>query len=84
MLSLNAPEPATVRAELNGMPSAALAQGKRASWRRVKRIDNLWEIDLWWLPQPTRRRYFDAIDERGAKLTLFKDESDSAWHLQTA
>ena len=84
MLSLNAPEPATVRAELNGMPSAALAQGKRASWRRVKRIDNLWEIDLWWLPQPTRRRYFDAIDERGAKLTLFKDETDGAWHLQTA
>ena len=84
MLSLNAPEPALVRAELNGMPSDALAQGKRASWRRVKRIDNLWEIDLWWLPQPTRRRYFDAIDERGAKLTLFKDETDGAWHLQTA
>lgn len=83
MLTLNAPEPATVRTELNGMP-AALAQGKRASWRRVDRIDNLWEIDLWWLPQPTRRRYFDAIDERGAKLTLFKDETDGAWHLQTA
>lgn len=84
MLPLNAPEYATVRAELNGMPSAILTQGKRASWRRVKHIDNLWEIDLWWLPQPTRRRYFDAIDERGAKLTLFKDETDDEWHLQTA
>lgn len=49
----------------------------------VERIDNLWEVDLWWLPRPVRRIYYGAIDERGAKNALFKDGTDGAWHLQT-
>lgn len=47
---LNAPEPAIVRATLAGTPAAARTQGKGAAWRRIERIDNLWEVDLWGCP----------------------------------
>ena len=80
---LNAPRPVHVRIGLNNMPCAILTRDKRASSRHIAQIEAMWEVDLWWLPQPERRAYYHAIDDRGAKTALFKDETNEAWHTQT-
>lgn len=80
---LNAPQPIHVRAGLDNMPSAILTRDKRASWRHIAQIEAMWEVDLWWLPQPEHRTYYHAIDDRGATTALFKDETNHEWHTQT-
>ena len=41
---LNAPESTLARTELSAL---SLTQDKYVSWRRIERIDNLWEVNLW-------------------------------------
>ena len=39
----------------------------------VKRIMDLWEIILWWLPNPINRRYYRLEQGDGSVITVFRD-----------
>ena len=49
------PAPVAVREDADGLPRAVrLAPG----WHSVARIEERWQVDLWWPPAPLRRAYY--------------------------
>lgn len=62
-------------------PAAVRAGGK---WRGVKRVEDRWSFDLWWLPKPMRRSYFRVERSDGVRATLFRDETTGLWYSQAA
>ena len=78
---LQTPQPVEVRTERNGQP-ASVRVGRR--WRRVASIDDRWNFDLWWLPEPVTRSYYRVDPGDGRRMTLFRDGRNDHWYRQGA
>ena len=73
------PTPAAVRADPDGVPRAVrLAQG----WHPVARIEERWQVDLWWPPAPLQRTYYRVSGADGRQITLFRDRRADRWYRQ--
>ena len=59
-----------------------LAVQSKKVWQEIHDIDDYWEFDLWWLPQPVTRSYFCVVDDMGRRLVLFRDEREGCWYRQ--
>ncbi len=59
-----------------------LAVQLKKGWRDICDIDDTWEFDLWWLPQPVTRSYFSVTGADGQRLVLFRDEREGHWYRQ--
>ena len=59
-----------------------LAVRLKKGWQKIDGIDDRWEFDLWWLPEPVTRSYFSVVDVGGQRLVLFRDERDGCWYRQ--
>ena len=76
---LHSPLPVTVRESEEHHP---LSIRLRRNWHRIDGIDDRWEFDLWWLPQPVTRSYFCVVDDAGERMVLFRDERKGCWYRQ--
>ncbi len=76
---LHSPLPVEVR---EGRDHRPLAVFLKRSWQKIDGIDDRWEFDLWWLPQPITRSYFCVVDDTGQRLVLFRDEHEGCWYRQ--
>ena len=76
---LHSPLPVEVR---EGQDHRPLAVRLRRTWRKIDGIDDHWEFDLWWLPQPVTRSYFCVVGDTGRRLVLFRDEREGCWYRQ--
>ncbi len=75
--SLRAPSLVSVRESELHLPLAVrIGNG----WRRVVEMEDVWSVDLWWLPRPVNRTYFRVAEAGGRRLTLFRDGSDGVWY----
>ena len=75
--SLHAPSLVSVRESEQHLPLAVrIGNG----WRRVVEMEDVWRVDLWWLPRPVNRTYFRVAEAGGRRLTLFRDGSDGVWY----
>ena len=79
LTSLHSPLPVGVQ---EGDEHRPLAVRLKKGWQKITGIDDRWEFDLWWLPQPLTRRYFSVVDDGGRRLVLFRDERDGCWYRQ--
>ena len=65
------PAPVAVRKDPDGVPLAVrLAQG----WHPVARVEERWQVDLWWLPAPLQRTDYRVSGADGRQITLFRDQ----------
>lgn len=78
---LQAPTPIPVREGEHGQP---VAMRLRQDWQEVAAISDRWTFDLWWLPQPLTRTYYDVVDRDGRPATLFRDQQADRWYRQSA
>ena len=79
--SLRAPSLVSVRESEQHLPLAVrIGNG----WRRVVEMEDVWSVDLWWLPKPVRRSYFRVERSDGVRATLFRDETTGLWYSQAA
>ena len=78
-LPLHSPLPVDVRESEGRLP---LAVQSKKGWQEIHDIDDYWEFDLWWLPEPVTRSYFCVIDDMGQRLVLFRDEREGCWYRQ--
>ncbi len=76
---LHSPLPVEVQ---EGQDHRPLAVRLRRSWQEIRGIDDRWEFDLWWLPQPITRSYFRVVDDIGQRMVLFRDEREGCWYRQ--
>ena len=76
---LATPSLVTVREGPDHQPVAARL-GKQ--WREVARIEDRWCFDLWWLPKPLTRAYYQVSWEDGGQATLFRDQRGLCWYQQ--
>ena len=76
---LHSPLPVDVRESQGRLP---LAVQSKKGWQEIHDIDDYWEFDLWWLPQPITRSYFCVVDDIGQRLVLFRDEREGCWYRQ--
>ena len=76
---LHSPLPVEVQESQDHRP---LAVRLRRSWQKLDGIDDRWEFDLWWLPQPVTRSYFSVTGADGQRLVLFRDEREGRWYRQ--
>lgn len=75
-------QPIAVEArEVAQVPTAARIGGK---WRDIRRVEENWKFDLWWLPQPMTRSYYRVESSDGSLITLFRDEVTDRWYTQAA
>ncbi len=79
LTSLHSPLPVGVQESDEHRP---LAVRMKNGWQRITGIDDRWEFDLWWLPEPLTRSYFSVVDVGGRRLVLFRDERDGCWYRQ--
>ena len=77
--TLYSPLPVDVRESQGRLP---LAIQSKKGWREIHDIDDYWEFDLWWLPQPVTRSYFSVTGADGQHLVLFRDEREGCWYRQ--
>ena len=61
---------------------AAVRMGHR--WLQVSRIEDCWSFDLWWMPTPMTRTYYQASGEDGREITLFRDQMGDRWFQQVS
>ncbi|MBM3941321.1 MAG: hypothetical protein FJ316_00040 [SAR202 cluster bacterium] len=45
-------------------------------------VQDLWKVDLWWLPCPASRTYYRATGPGGKQFTMFQDNLSGHWYLQ--
>ena len=76
---LHSPLPVEVR---EGQDHRPLAVRLRRNWQKIDGIDDRWEFDLWWLPQPVTRSYYCVVDDTGQRIVLFRDEREGCWYRQ--
>ena len=79
LTSLHSPLPVAVQ---EGDAHRPLAVRLKKGWQQIYGIDDRWEFDLWWLPEPVTRSYFSVVDVGGQRLVLFRDEQDGCWYRQ--
>ena len=53
-------------------------------WHQVTAVDDLWTVDLWWMPTPITRTYYRVRREDGRQTTLFRDHNGGCWYRQTS
>ena len=75
----HSPLPVEVR---EGQDHRPLAVRLRRNWQEIRDIDDRWEFDLWWLPQPVTRSYFCVVDDTGRRTVLFRDDRCGLWYRQ--
>ncbi len=78
---LRQPSPVEVR---EGAKHEPVSVRVKKRWRRVARIQDSWSFDLWWLPEPVSRTYYRIDSGDGKLVTLFRDQGDDRWYLQSA
>ncbi len=78
------PAPAEVSEAVNASGRGPLAVRIGGRWRDIRRIEERWTFDLWWLPQPMARSYYRVESSDGSLLTLFRDETTGLWYSQAA
>ena len=76
------PTPAEVSEAMDASGPASVKIGGR--WRDIRRIEERWTFDLWWLPQSMARSYYRVESSDGSLLTLFRDETTGLWYSQAA
>ena len=81
MRPLQMPRPVEVREDADGDP-VSLRLDRR--WTDVAGIDDRWTFDLWWLPEPVSRAYYQIDSGDGRRMTLFRDQRDDRWYRQVA
>ena len=75
---LNAPRPALVEANANGMP-------RRVNRQDVAVVREEWRVvDRWWTDEPVDRRYFDVVLETGENAVVYRDDESGSWFTQRA
>ena len=52
-------------------------------WHKVAGIEDLWTLDLWWLPEPIERTYFQVTGDDGGQVTIFRDHKSGLWYQQS-
>lgn len=77
--SLLPPHPVEVQGSPEGEPAAILRHNQ---WKPVAQVEDQWDFDLWWLPQPLTREYFVVRHEDGQRATLFRDLRSGRWFRQ--
>ena len=78
---VSSPVAVKVREGPEGQP-AEVRLGRR--WQGVASIEDLWAFDLWWMPEPMNRTYYQVSRDDGGALTLFHDHTDGLWYRQSA
>ena len=53
-------------------------------WHPLVGIEDHWSFDLWWMPQPVSRAYYQVSRRDGGSLVLFQDRADSCWYRQAS
>jgi hypothetical protein len=75
---LNAPRPALVETQFDGVPRIVNRQHVavvREEWRVV---------DRWWTEEPVDRRYFEVVLEGGQNVCVYRDREVGRWFTQNA
>jgi hypothetical protein len=75
---LNAPRPALVETQFDGVPRVVNRQHVavvREEWRVV---------DRWWTEEPVDRRYFEVVLEGGQNVCVYRDREVGRWFTQNA
>ena len=75
------PTPVAVREGAQRQPVAVQLKKR---WLDVAAISDRWTFDLWWLPQPLTRTYYEVVSGDGRHTTLFRDQQDDCWYRQNA
>lgn len=71
---LAAPRQVPVRAAADGAPS-------HVGGEPVAHVRESWLIeDRWWTDRPLRRRYWEAVTERGRNVVVFHDLVSGLWY----
>ncbi len=78
---LQSPKPVDVREGTEREPVSVRVERR---WQQVAHIDDRWTFDLWWLPEPVTRAYYQVHPENGGRITLFRDCRDDRWYRQRA
>ena len=78
---LYSPEPLEV---LEGTEREPVSVLMGRSWEPVTRISDRWTFDLWWLPRPVTRTYYQIDRDDGRQATLFLDQASDRWYRQSA
>ena len=78
---VSAPTPVSVR---EGRRQQPIAVQLKERWLDVEFISDRWTFDLWWLPQPLTRTYYEVVAGDGRHATLFRDQQDNCWYRQNA
>ena len=77
---LRQPTPVEAR-EAAQVPTAARTGSE---WGDIRRVEERWKFDLWWLPEPISRSYYRVESADGSLLTLFRDDVSGEWFSQAA
>ena len=78
---LHQPRPVEVQ-EGSGRVPVSVRMKKR--WHQVARIQDSWTFDLWWLPEPVSRTYYQIDPGDGRLVILFRDRGQDRWYRQSA
>lgn len=79
--SLNLPQSVEVRVDAqSGLPSALR---ERQQWRKIERIQDIWQVDDEWWREPISRRYLQVVLRGGTLRTLFHDRISDRWFTQS-
>jgi hypothetical protein len=75
---LNAPRPALVETQFDGVPRIVNRQ-------RVALVREEWRVvDRWWTEEPVDRRYFEVVLEGGQNVCVYRDREVGRWFTQNA
>jgi hypothetical protein len=77
--ALNEPRPASVHADLNGVP-VTVVYGRRRL--RVEVVRETWRIDDEWWRRPISRIYHTVVLEDGKSVTIYQDLAAGGWFMQ--
>ena len=74
------PSQITVKEGKNHTPSTICLKRRR---HEVVGIEDLWTLDLWWLPEPIERTYFQVTGDDCGQVTIFRDHKSGHWYQQS-
>ena len=77
--TLNSPVPVEVLESDNSIPQKINTKRNRY---QITKMNDLWEINLWWMPEPIHRTYYKLEDFMGKSITVFQDINTLEWYQQ--
>lgn len=77
--TLNLPVPVEVLESNNSIPQKISIKRNRY---QITKMNDLWEINLWWMSEPIHRTYYKLEDFTGKPITVFQDINTSKWYQQ--